>query len=109
MTEILTLSDNAAKRILHLLGKEPAGSVLRLAVDGGGCSGFQYRYEFTTKIESDDNKIEKNGAVVIIDNTSKELLKDSELDFIENLSGEYFEVKNPHATARCGCGNSFSV
>ncbi len=109
-TPILHISDSAATRIAHLLGTEPEGSKLRVSVLGGGCSGFQYHFEFDPKPLAEDDKIfEKSGAQVVVDDTSLELLNESMIDYIETLGAAAFEIKNPQATASCGCGNSFSV
>ncbi len=80
-----------------------------MAVLGGGCSGFQYSFAFDDARNDDDTVIEKNGAVVVIDSTSLDLLKGSEIDFVEDMVGAAFAIRNPNATSNCGCGNSFSV
>lgn len=103
------ITENAAKRIAHLMETEPEGSKLRIAVDGGGCSGFQYRYEFTTEQQDDDTVFEKDGAVVLVDEISLEYMGGSQVDYVETLGAAHFEIKNPNATANCGCGNSFAV
>jgi len=104
------LSSSASRRISHLLATEPEGSRLRVSVQGGGCSGFQYKYEFDTgPIAPDDVVIERDGAKVVIDPTSLELVQGSMLDYVEELGGAFFAIKNPNATASCGCGNSFAV
>jgi len=99
------ISESAQTRINKLLVGEPEGARLRVSVQGGGCSGFQYNLDFDTKVNEDDVQF---GAVVV-DTTSLELLKESTLDFTESLGASMFEIKNPNATAKCGCGNSFSV
>jgi iron-sulfur cluster insertion protein len=104
------LTDAAAVRIAKIIVGEPDGTKLRVAVGGGGCSGFQYQVDFDSKPNaSDDLVIEKNGSKVVIDSTSLDLLKGSVLDYVETLGSAGFEIKNPNATAKCGCGNSFSV
>ncbi len=104
------ITENAAKRIAELLKKEEnTGARLRISVEGGGCSGFQYNFEFDTSYNDDDNVVEKDGVELIIDNTSMEFLSGSALDYIETLGAAHFEIKNPNASATCGCGNSFSV
>jgi iron-sulfur cluster insertion protein len=103
------LTENAAKRIRVLAAKEGVAVKLRLAVTGGGCSGFQYNFSFDEAITPEDRSFERDGATVIIDETSLELLAGSELDFVEDLVGAAFQVKNPNATSKCGCGSSFSV
>lgn len=103
------ITDAAATRISELLVDEAVGARLRIAIDGGGCSGFQYNFTFDNKVEEDDSIFEKNGVSVVIDNTSLDLLNGSQLDFIENLGESTFRITNPNATAKCGCGNSFAV
>jgi iron-sulfur cluster insertion protein len=104
------ISDNAAARIVFLLESEPKGSALRIAVDGGGCSGFQYRFEFDATPATDDDLIfSHHDATVIIDSVSLGFLERSMIDYVENLGASYFEIKNPNSTSSCGCGNSFAV
>jgi iron-sulfur cluster assembly accessory protein len=105
----VSLSDRAAKRIAAILAREPAGSMLRVAVKGGGCSGFQYEFEIVREKSADDLVLEKDGAVVLVDSVSLDFLRGSEIDFSAELIGAAFKVKNPNATASCGCGTSFSV
>lgn len=106
-----SLSTSAAKRIAFLIAKRNDSEIkLRIIVEGGGCAGFQYKYNFVKDaITEDDLFIEQDGAKVLIDNISLELIKGSMLDFTEDLSGSYFKMKNPLAASGCGCGNSFSV
>lgn len=104
-----SVSDSAAKRIAFLASKEARPVMMRVAVLGGGCSGFQYNFSFEEQRNEDDLVIERNGASVLVDATSLELLKGSELDYVEEMVGAAFQVKNPNATSSCGCGNSFSV
>ena len=106
----VTVSDNAAKRIATLIEMEgDAGLMLRLSVSGGGCSGFQYGFSFDKSQQQDDRIFERNGVKVVIDDTSLELLAGAEIDFVEDLVGASFQIKNPNASSSCGCGNSFSV
>lgn len=114
MSEVLeapsvTISDRAARRVAKILEKEPQGSMLRVAVNGGGCSGFQYEFGITTEKNADDLVIEKNGVSVLVDEVSLQFLSGSEIDYSEELIGAAFKIKNPNATASCGCGTSFSV
>jgi len=109
MNYTLHISDSAAARIAYLLGTEPQGSRLRVSVLGGGCSGFQYHFEFDKEKNEDDQLFEKNGAQIIVDETSLELLHDSMVDYVETLGAAAFEIKNPQASASCGCGNSFAI
>lgn len=105
----VTLSDRAAARIGKILAREPEGSMIRLAVNGGGCSGFQYDFSITRDRAADDLVVEKNGAAVLIDAVSLDLLRGSEIDFSSELIGAMFKVVNPNATSSCGCGTSFGV
>ena len=107
--QALTLTSNAAKRITKILAGEPAGSTVRLRVDGGGCSGFQYHFDITTECEADDLVLEKDGAVLRVDSLSLPLIEGSEVDFVDDLMGQSFRVNNPAATASCGCGTSFAL
>ena len=104
-----SVSESAARRIAFLAAKEPKPVMMRVAVLGGGCSGFQYNFSFEEGRNEDDLLIERDGAAVVVDSTSLELLKGSELDYVEEMVGSSFQVKNPNATSSCGCGNSFSV
>ncbi|MFO1080635.1 MAG: iron-sulfur cluster insertion protein ErpA [Reyranellaceae bacterium] len=104
-----SVSESAARRIAVLASKEPKPVMMRVAVLGGGCSGFQYSFSFEDARNDDDLVIERNGAAVLVDSTSLELLRGSELDYVEEMVGSSFQVKNPNATSSCGCGNSFSV
>ena len=104
------ITESAAKRIAVLLESEKDKEAhLRISVLGGGCSGFQYNYDFDSKINEDDNAFKKIDIEVVIDTTSLEFIKGSTLDYVETLGGASFEIKNPNSTANCGCGNSFSV
>lgn len=105
----VTLSERAAARIGKILSREPEGSMIRLAVNGGGCSGFQYDFSITRDRAADDLVVEKNGAAVLIDAVSLDLLRGSEIDFSSELIGAMFRVVNPNATSSCGCGTSFGV
>jgi iron-sulfur cluster assembly accessory protein len=108
MTDI-TVSERAARRIGEILRKEPAGAMLRVSVEGGGCSGFQYRFDVERDRGDDDLVIEREGAVVLVDEVSSRYLAGSEIDFVDDLIGASFKVHNPNATASCGCGTSFSI
>ena len=105
----LTLSPSAAQRI-HAIGKaEGKALMLRVAVDGGGCSGFQYRFDLVEAAEPDDLRVERDGAAAVVDEMSLVLLKGSEIDFVDELAGAEFKVRNPNAKTSCGCGVSFSI
>ena len=103
------ISANAAKRIVKLTAAEGAGVMFRIAVNGGGCSGYQYDFSFDDAKTDDDLLIERDGAKVLVDTVSLEFLGGAEIDFVEDLMGAHFEVKNPNAKSSCGCGTSFSV
>ncbi len=105
----LTLSQNAARRIKTIAASEGRPLMLRVAVDGGGCSGFQYRFDLVDTVEDDDLKIERDDAVALVDVVSLALLKGSEIDFVDELAGAEFRVRNPNAKTSCGCGVSFSI
>ncbi len=106
----INISDNAAKRISALAAAEGKdGMRLRVSVSGGGCSGFQYGFSLDDHRNDDDLLFNKDGVEVIIDEMSLEYLKGSELDYVEDLIGSYFAMKNPNASSTCGCGSSFAV
>jgi iron-sulfur cluster insertion protein len=105
-----SLSDTAVQRLAFLLSKEPEGTRMRVAVEGGGCSGFQYRFSMeTAPMAEDDHVFAYDGVAVVVDAMSLELVQDGQLDFITKLGASYFAMVNPNSTASCGCGNSFSV
>jgi len=109
-TDKLSISDNAAKRISALVAAEEKNDMrLRVAVSGGGCSGFQYGFSLDDQQNDDDLLFEKSGIEVVIDEMSLEYLQGSELDYVEDLIGSYFSMKNPNASSTCGCGSSFAV
>jgi iron-sulfur cluster assembly accessory protein len=105
----VTLTDSAARRIARILAGEPENTALRVSVSGGGCSGFQYGFDLDATREDDDLVIEKDGAVVLIDSVSLMYLTGSQIDFVDDLIGASFQIRNPQATASCGCGTSFSI
>ena len=105
----VTVTDRAARRIAEIVAREAGAPMLRVSVEGGGCSGFQYKFDLVRASQADDLVIEKVGARVLIDPVSLGLLSGSEIDFVEDLMGAAFKVKNPQATASCGCGTSFSI
>ena len=108
MTDV-TVSERAARRIGEILKAEPAGAMLRVSVEGGGCSGFQYKFDIEHAKVADDVEIARDGAVVVIDPMSLKFLAGAEIDFVDDLIGASFKVANPNATASCGCGTSFSI
>lgn len=105
----VTVSDAAVSQIAKILANEPAGSMLRVSVSGGGCSGFQYGFDIVTEKEDDDLVLARDGATVVVDPTSIEYMEGSVIDYVDALIGASFQVKNPLATASCGCGTSFSI
>ena len=106
----IVISDAAARRITALKAQEQAeGAFLRIAVSGGGCSGFQYGLSFDEQRNPDDFVFEHDGVAVVVDDTSLDLLNGAQLDFVEDLMGASFQIKNPNAASSCGCGNSFSI
>lgn len=104
-----SVTDKAARKIRQIMSKEPEGSFLRLSVEGGGCSGFSYKYDVTTEQNDDDLVIEKGGAKLVVDSISLDYVRGSELDYVSDLMGAAFKVQNPLAVASCGCGTSFSL
>lgn len=108
-TTPVTLSDSAAKRVAAILSKEDDGTMLRISVEGGGCSGFQYTYELVKTRVDDDLVLEKDGATVLIDSVSLPYMEGSVIDFVDDLMGQSFKIDNPNAVAACGCGTSFSI
>ena len=109
MIENVTVSDRALRRIGEILGNEAAGTMLRVSVEGGGCSGFQYKFDMERAKADDDLVIARDGAVVLIDPVSVGFMAGSEIDFVEDLIGASFKIKNPQAKASCGCGTSFAL
>jgi iron-sulfur cluster insertion protein len=106
----ITVTESAAKRIAFLREQEEVGDAnLRIAVSGGGCSGFQYGMSFDDQTNPDDRVFERNGIGVVVDDVSLDLLNGAEVDFVEDLMGASFRINNPNAASSCGCGNSFSI
>jgi len=106
---LVTLSESAAER-LHALSKAEGHTLmLRVAVEGGGCSGFQYLFDLVQASEPDDLKVERDGAAALVDPVSLDLLKGSVIDYVEELAAAQFQIRNPNAKSSCGCGVSFSV
>ena len=105
----IVLTERAAQRIGRILAKQP-GAALRIAVAGGGCSGFQYEYNLVTEAPTDDDLVlERDGARVLIDSMSREFMGGAQIDYVDDLIGQSFQIRNPNAVAACGCGTSFSV
>jgi iron-sulfur cluster insertion protein len=106
----VSLTASAARRVATLRAQENApNAFLRLQVSGGGCSGFQYGFSFDDTQQDGDIAFERDGVTLIVDDVSLELVKGAEIDFVEDMMGASFQVKNPNAASSCGCGNSFSV
>jgi iron-sulfur cluster insertion protein len=106
----INLTENAARRIAMLMAQEKADNAfLRIAVSGGGCSGFQYGLSFDDQRNEDDFVFERNGVGIVVDDVSLGLLNGAEVDFVEDLMGASFQIHNPNAASSCGCGNSFSI
>lgn len=105
----LTISESGARQISKLLAGEAPGTMLRVTVSGGGCSGFQYAFAFDDTKTGDDLSFSRDGVTVIIDTISLEYLQGSEIDYVDDLIGAAFRIHNPNATASCGCGTSFAV
>lgn len=104
------ISENVFKRTKFLIEKSNLDAIaLRISVEGGGCSGFKYKYELTNEIKAGDVINEKDGIKVVIDPISAPFLKKASIDYIEELGGAYFEIKNPNASSKCGCGSSFGI
>jgi iron-sulfur cluster assembly accessory protein len=108
MTSV-TISRRAARRIGEILRSEPSGSMLRVSVEGGGCSGFQYKFDVDHIRNEDDAVIGTDEAIVLIDPVSLQYMDGSQIDFVDDLIGASFKIANPNATASCGCGTSFTI
>jgi len=106
----MTISESAARRIAAVRAAENRdGARLRVSVAGGGCSGFQYGFDFDDTLNAEDHVFERNGVEIVVDAVSLEFLRGAELDFVEELMGAYFKIENPNAASSCGCGSSFSI
>ncbi len=105
----IALTPSAAARVATIAAKQGKPAILRLAVDGGGCSGFQYRFGFADTIDADDTVAELDGVRLVVDSVSLDLVRGAAVDYVEELGGAAFRVTNPNAASGCGCGSSFSV
>jgi iron-sulfur cluster assembly accessory protein len=105
----VALTERAARRISEIMANEPEGSMLRISVNGGGCSGFQYAFDVERARQDDDVVVERDGARVLVDQVSLQYMDGSVIDFVDDLIGQSFKIENPHAVAACGCGTSFSI
>ena len=108
MSDVI-LTENAAKRVAWIAERQSKPAILRLAVDGGGCAGFTYKFEIADSQDADDTVVETDGVKLVVDAVSLELVRGSAVDFVEDLGGASFRVTNPNAQSGCGCGSSFSV
>ncbi len=109
MPEPLILTPSAAKRVAAIAARQGKPAILRLAVEGGGCSGFQYKFDLADAPEDDDSVSEECGVKLVVDPISLDLIAGSTVDFVESLGGAAFKVENPQAAAGCGCGSSFGI
>jgi iron-sulfur cluster assembly accessory protein len=105
----ITMTASAARRISKVVDKQQGKTALRISVEGGGCSGFSYRFDLVEERNTDDLAITRDGATVLIDAVSLPFMDGSEIDFVDDLMGQAFKINNPNATSSCGCGTSFSV
>ena len=108
-TTDISLSLSAAQRVAAIAAKQAKPAILRLSVEGGGCSGFQYRFGLAETVESDDSVAQTDGVTLVVDSVSIDLVRGSEVDFVESLGGAAFRVTNPQAASGCGCGTSFAI
>ncbi|GGK25502.1 iron-sulfur cluster insertion protein ErpA [Salinarimonas ramus] len=105
----IELTERAARRIAEIMKDEPAGSMLRISVQGGGCSGFQYAFDVDAARQDDDVVVERDGAGVLVDEMSLQYMEGAVIDFVDDLIGQSFKIENPQAQASCGCGVSFTI
>ena len=105
----IALSPSAAARVASIAKRQGKPAILRLAVDGGGCAGFTYRFGLADEVEAEDVRSERDGVILVVDPISLDLLRGSTVDFVESLGGSSFQVTNPNAASGCGCGTSFSI
>ena len=108
-TATIDLTPSAAARVAAIAGKQGRPAILRLAVDGGGCAGFQYKFGLADAIDADDSVAERDGVQLVVDSVSLDLVRGSAVDYVESLGGAAFRVTNPNAASGCGCGTSFSI
>ncbi|HET9427454.1 MAG TPA: iron-sulfur cluster assembly accessory protein [Allosphingosinicella sp.] len=105
----ISLSPSAAARVANIARRQGKPAILRLAVDGGGCAGFTYRFGLADEVEAEDVRSEQDGVTLVVDPVSLDLVRGSTVDFVESLGGASFQVTNPNAASGCGCGTSFSI
>jgi iron-sulfur cluster assembly accessory protein len=109
VSDPIQLTQSAAQRVAAIAARQGKPAILRLSVEGGGCSGFQYRFGLTEAVKSDDLTVERDGVTLVVDSISLDLVRGAAVDYVENLGGAAFKVENPNAASGCGCGSSFSV
>ncbi|MBA2918153.1 iron-sulfur cluster insertion protein ErpA [Sphingomonas sp. MAH-20] len=109
MSDPIQLTPSAAERVAAIAQRQGKPAILRLSVEGGGCSGFQYRFGLADGVESGDLTVERDGVTLVVDSVSLDLVRGAAVDYVENLGGAAFKVENPNAASGCGCGSSFSV
>ncbi|AKM11217.1 iron-sulfur cluster insertion protein ErpA [Croceicoccus naphthovorans] len=109
MDQAISLSPSAASRVAKIAQNQGCDPALRLAVEGGGCSGFQYKFDLAKGVEDDDTVVETDGVKLVVDAISLDLVRGSIVDYVESLGGASFRVENPNAAAGCGCGSSFAI
>jgi iron-sulfur cluster assembly accessory protein len=109
VTDPIQLTPSAAERVAAIAARQGKPAILRLSVEGGVCSGFQYRFGLADAVESDDLTVERDGVTLVVDSVSLDLVRGAAVDYVENLGGAAFKVENPQAASGCGCGSSFSV
>ncbi|MEY4952129.1 MAG: hypothetical protein RL299_553 [Pseudomonadota bacterium] len=105
----MTLSPSAAARVAVIAAKQGKPAILRLSVEGGGCSGFQYKFGLADNAEAEDLVVERDGVTLVVDSVSLDLVAGSVVDYVESLGGAAFKVENPQAASGCGCGSSFAI
>lgn len=109
VSDPIQLTPSAAERVAAIAQRQGKPAILRLSVEGGGCSGFQYRFGLADGVESGDLTVERDGVTLVVDSVSLDLVRGAAVDYVENLGGAAFKVENPNAASGCGCGSSFSV
>ncbi|MEL6372811.1 MAG: iron-sulfur cluster assembly accessory protein [Pseudomonadota bacterium] len=105
----VSLTSRAGRQVAKIAANEPSGTALRIAVEGGGCSGFQYTFDLVQERENDDIVLEADGGTVLVDAISVEYMRGAVIDYVDDLIGASFKITNPNAVAACGCGTSFSM
>ncbi|MBY8825951.1 iron-sulfur cluster insertion protein ErpA [Sphingomonas colocasiae] len=105
----IDITESAAARVAAIAARQGKPAILRLAVEGGGCSGFQYRFGLAETIDADDVSVTRDGVQLVVDPISLDLVRGAAVDFVESLGGSAFKVENPNAASGCGCGSSFSI